>query len=260
MPQREVARMTGRTRTAVARIFTAFRDDNGRIHDAPHDVRPRSTTDEEDRWIVAAAVDQPFITARDIRGELEERGVAVMPWPPKGADMNPIENIWGNMKIQLSRRGLHSVTTDQLWDAVKEEWDRLRQCPELVVNLYESLPRKSAGLRIPMWRVRIPAEVLAILRRLIAEKAPCNRAFGCTSKDPQVVQINPQSSAGANTGAAERTCRDFLRLVTQSTVFHGVVFLGHSSAHKEVTEVLELGPKYCLPTRLNPIEKLSFAR
>ncbi|KAG0432009.1 hypothetical protein HPB47_021246 [Ixodes persulcatus] len=67
---REVARMTGRTRTAVARIFTAFRDDNGRIHDAPHDVRPRSTTDEEDRWIVAAAVDQPFITARDIRGEL----------------------------------------------------------------------------------------------------------------------------------------------------------------------------------------------
>ncbi|KAG0432541.1 hypothetical protein HPB47_020751 [Ixodes persulcatus] len=70
MPQREVARMTGRTRTAVARIFTAFRDDNGRIHDAPHDVRPRSTTDEEDRWIVAAAVDQPFITARDIRGEL----------------------------------------------------------------------------------------------------------------------------------------------------------------------------------------------
>ncbi|KAG0426937.1 hypothetical protein HPB47_025963 [Ixodes persulcatus] len=132
MPQREVARMTGRTRTAVARIFTAFRDDNGRIHDAPHDVRPRSTTDEEDRWIVAAAVDQPFITA--------ERGVAVMPWPPKGADMNPIENIWGNMKIQLSRRGLHSVTTDQLWDAVKEEWDRLRQCPELVVNLYESLP------------------------------------------------------------------------------------------------------------------------
>ncbi|KAG0439832.1 hypothetical protein HPB47_016517 [Ixodes persulcatus] len=133
MPQREVARMTGRTRTAVARIFTAFRDDNGRIHDAPHDVRPRSTTDEEDRWIVAAAVDQPFITARDIRGELglNERGVAVMPWPPKGADMNPIENIWGNMKIQLSRRGLHSVTTDQLWDAVKEEWDRLRQCPEL---------------------------------------------------------------------------------------------------------------------------------
>ncbi|KAG0423007.1 hypothetical protein HPB47_001200, partial [Ixodes persulcatus] len=111
MPQREVARMTGRTRTAVARIFTAFRDDNGRIHDAPHETSAQ-----------------------------EERGVAVMPWPPKGADMNPIENIWGNMKIQLSRRGLHSVTTDQLWDAVKEEWDRLRQCPELVVNLYESLP------------------------------------------------------------------------------------------------------------------------
>lgn len=84
----------------------------------------------------------PVHQSNRVRDLLEERGVAVMPWPPKGADMNPIENIWGNMKIQLSRRGLHSVTTDQLWDAVKEEWDRLRQCPELVVNLYESLPRR----------------------------------------------------------------------------------------------------------------------
>lgn len=30
-----------------------------------------------------------------------------------------------------------------------------------------------------------------------AEEAPCNRDFGCTSKDPRVVEINLQSSAGA---------------------------------------------------------------
>lgn len=29
------------------------------------------------------------------------------------------------------------------------------------------------------------------------EKVPCNRAFRCTSKDPQLVEINPQSFAEA---------------------------------------------------------------
>ncbi|CAN7998065.1 unnamed protein product [Ixodes pacificus] len=41
------------------------------------------------------------------------------------------------------------------------------------------------------------SDELSFSALLIAEEAPCNRAFGCTSKDPQVVQINPQSSAGA---------------------------------------------------------------
>ncbi|KAG0415778.1 hypothetical protein HPB47_007052 [Ixodes persulcatus] len=69
MPQLEVGRTTGGIRIVVTTIFAAFRDDNGHIHDAPHDVRPRSTTEEEDRSIVAAAVDEPFMTASHIRGE-----------------------------------------------------------------------------------------------------------------------------------------------------------------------------------------------
>lgn len=71
MPQREVAQTTGRTRTVAAQIFMAFRDDNCRIHDAPHDVRQRSFIDEEDRSTVVAAVDQRLMTAHDIQGELD---------------------------------------------------------------------------------------------------------------------------------------------------------------------------------------------
>ncbi|KAM7283604.1 hypothetical protein ISCGN_000711 [Ixodes scapularis] len=41
------------------------------------------------------------------------------------------------------------------------------------------------------------SDELSFSALLIAEEAPWNRAFGCTSKDPRVVQINPQSSAGA---------------------------------------------------------------
>ncbi|EEC05828.1 hypothetical protein IscW_ISCW004976 [Ixodes scapularis] len=37
----------------------------------------------------------------------------------------------------------------------------------------------------------------AICWRLIPEKPASNRDFGCASKDPQVVEINPQSSAKA---------------------------------------------------------------
>ena len=35
---------------------------------------------------------------------LDNEGIQRMDWPPKSPDFNPIENIWGIMKIKLSRR------------------------------------------------------------------------------------------------------------------------------------------------------------
>lgn len=42
-----------------------------------------------------------------------------------------------------------------------------------------------------------PAKVSAIRRRLIAEKALCNRDFGSSTKGLQVVEFNPWGFAGA---------------------------------------------------------------
>lgn len=65
-----------------------------------------------------------------------------LPWPPNGADLNPIENIWGLLKKTLASRRLCGGTAEQLWLAVKEEWEALRGRPEIVAALYDSMPRR----------------------------------------------------------------------------------------------------------------------
>lgn len=69
VPQREIARRTGRSKTAITRIIRAFRED-GTLADAKRSGRPRVTTHEADILIVAAAVVDPFLSAKEIRDEL----------------------------------------------------------------------------------------------------------------------------------------------------------------------------------------------
>lgn len=80
--------------------------------------------------------------ARSVSALLERCGVPQLPWPPNGADLNPIENIWGLLKKTLASRRLCGGTAEQLWLAVKEEWEALRGRPEIVAALYDSMPRR----------------------------------------------------------------------------------------------------------------------
>lgn len=65
--QRAIKEATGRSLGAINRVVQAYCDDNARIGDAPHGRRPRATTEDEDRLIVAAVADNPFQGAGDIR-------------------------------------------------------------------------------------------------------------------------------------------------------------------------------------------------
>uniref|UniRef100_A0A131XWY2 Putative transposable element n=2 Tax=Ixodes ricinus TaxID=34613 RepID=A0A131XWY2_IXORI len=82
----------------------------------------------------------PVHTSRQVRALLEERCVAELPWPSKGADLNIIEHVWGRIRAVMTRRFLHRATTDELWSAVCGEWERLRGEPGFVIALYDSLP------------------------------------------------------------------------------------------------------------------------
>lgn len=46
-------------------------------------------------------------------------------WPPCGEDLNPIENIWGLMKQQLSMRCMGTTTADDLREDKKKPGGRL---------------------------------------------------------------------------------------------------------------------------------------
>ncbi|KAH7955934.1 hypothetical protein HPB52_005159 [Rhipicephalus sanguineus] len=80
----------------------------------------------------------PIHTARTVAAVLENLAVRTLPWPPVGAELNPIGNVWGILKSRLSARRISSTTSDALWQSVSEEWERLRHSPEVVVTLYET--------------------------------------------------------------------------------------------------------------------------
>lgn len=67
--QRVIGALVKRPLKTVNRIVQAFRYE-GRIRDAPRGPPPRATTEDEDHYIVAAAVDDPFLSAREIREHL----------------------------------------------------------------------------------------------------------------------------------------------------------------------------------------------
>lgn len=67
--QREIAKRVGRPQKTVNRILKAYFREN-RVEDARHQRRPRKTTKDEDELILAAAADNPFVTAKAIADEL----------------------------------------------------------------------------------------------------------------------------------------------------------------------------------------------
>ncbi|KAH6947045.1 hypothetical protein HPB50_016909 [Hyalomma asiaticum] len=83
----------------------------------------------------------PIHTAKLTTRVLEELGMMLLEWPPQGADMKIVENVWGAMKKALSRRPIAGGSQDALWAAVKEEWERLR-ASNFVDRLFNSLPRR----------------------------------------------------------------------------------------------------------------------
>lgn len=74
--------------------------------------------------------------------------MARLNWPARSPDLNIIENIWGLMKSHLAKKaGLAAANSDALWIAIQEEWDRLRQLPDLVNRLYDSLPTRIVSVK-----------------------------------------------------------------------------------------------------------------
>ncbi|KAH9372905.1 hypothetical protein HPB48_022926 [Haemaphysalis longicornis] len=78
---------------------------------------------------------------KDVARLLEGRGVMQLQWCAKGADMNIIELVWGRMKVNLPELPLKLANSDQLWEAIEHEWNRLQRDTAFIEALYASLPR-----------------------------------------------------------------------------------------------------------------------
>lgn len=81
-------------------------------------------------------------TLRPFRAQLK---INNFPHPAYSPDLNPIENMWAIIKARLRRKKRAPTSQEDLWEAIKEEWDAI---PISTVNkLIMSMPKRVEKLK-----------------------------------------------------------------------------------------------------------------
>lgn len=80
----------------------------------------------------------PKHTAKLVKQWLVDNEIPVMKWPAQSPDLNPIENLWGEVERRI--RGCKFHNSDQLFRVVNQEWNLLPKT--LIEKLVESMPRR----------------------------------------------------------------------------------------------------------------------
>ena len=87
--------------------------------------------------------------SRETRSYLQDHPeIPLHPWFPKGADINPIENVWGEIVKALGHSEAHlSKNKDELFQEVELVWNYYRdQRGEFIQNLVRGMPGRMQKL------------------------------------------------------------------------------------------------------------------
>jgi transposase len=74
----------------------------------------------------------------------EEHGIELLEWSAMSPDLNPIENLWAELKQRLRKYEYPPGGVLELWERVQEVWDGFGE--DYCQKLIESLPRRMAML------------------------------------------------------------------------------------------------------------------
>jgi transposase len=66
-------------------------------------------------------------TARITTALLTNSKVAVLPWPSKSPDLNPIEHLWDDLDRRVRQRQPQPQSLQQLVNALQDEWNNIPQ-------------------------------------------------------------------------------------------------------------------------------------
>ena len=80
----------------------------------------------------------PSHTARHSKAFFDSENIECLSWPPYSPDLNPIENLWGLLKLRVDAR--KPKTIDELRAISKEEWSAISM--DAVRNTIRSLPAR----------------------------------------------------------------------------------------------------------------------
>jgi hypothetical protein len=80
----------------------------------------------------------PCHTSVYTRNWFQQHAMQVMQWPPQSPDLNPVENLWNNLKQRLELLEIHGM--DNLWETAQKLWMETSQA--IMNNLMASMPRR----------------------------------------------------------------------------------------------------------------------
>ena len=106
-----------------------------------HHMRPSMIKLGGKDKIVFQQDNDPKHTANSVKQYIANAGYLVLEnWPAQSPDINPIENLWQELKTRLFHPQPHSCNKDELFEFLKREWEAL---PEIFLkNLVHSMPRR----------------------------------------------------------------------------------------------------------------------
>jgi hypothetical protein len=83
------------------------------------------------KWVFQMDID-PKHTSKVVAKWLQDNNVKVLEWPSQSPDLNPIENVWAELKKCVRVRRPTDLT--QLHQLCQEEWDKMHPtfCRKLV--------------------------------------------------------------------------------------------------------------------------------
>lgn len=79
-------------------------------------------------------------TARITTALLTNSNVAVLPWPSKSPDLNPIEHLWDDLDRRVRQRQPQPQSLQQLVNALQDEWNNIPQ--QAIRTLISSMGRR----------------------------------------------------------------------------------------------------------------------
>ena len=110
-------------------------------HILVHHMRPSLMQLGGKDYIIFQQDNDPKHTAKSVGKYIERAKYLVLEgWPSQSPDLNPIENLWQELKTRLYHARPRPSNKDELFALLKREWEALPQ--DVLRNFVHSMPRR----------------------------------------------------------------------------------------------------------------------